>query len=112
MSWDRPSDQFLVYLERLSQACLEHDANEIDTLLRLRLASHLPRQILDELEFFRRAKDRTHRAPLRILRHLHKMRHLAAAAPDPRQLLFPLRDATRSLPQANGASRRRAGRRR
>jgi len=112
MTWDRPTDQFLVYLERLSQACLEHDVAEIDKLLRLRLASHLPRQVLDELEYFRRSRGRTHRAPLRILRHLHKMRHLAASAPDPHQLLFPLRDATRSLPPASDAGRRRAARRR
>src|SRR6185369_10920311 len=80
--WERPSEAFLAFLERLSQACLEHDRKELDKLLRLRFASHLPRAVLDELEYFRRAKTGTLRAPLRVLRYLHQLRQLAQTPPD------------------------------
>lgn len=113
MNWDRPTVRFLVYLERLSQACIAHDSAELEKLLRLRLSSHLPRAVLDEVEFFRRAGGATLRAPLRLMRHLHKMRQLAASAPEPTpQLILAMPDATRSIRPANGASRRRVARRR
>ena len=115
MNWDRPTLRFLVYLERLSQACIAHDADEIDKLLRLHLSSHLPRAVLDEVEFCRRTGSATLRAPLKVMRHLHKMRQLAAAAAEPTptpQLSLAMPDARRSTRPGSAASRRRVVRRR
>lgn len=117
MNWDRPTLRFLVYLERLSQACIAHDSDELEKLLRLHLSSHLPRAVLDEVEFFRRAGSATLRAPLKVMRHLHKMRQLAASAAEPTpastpQLTLAMPDARRSVRPGNAAGRRRVVRRR
>lgn len=112
MDWERPSDRFLAYLERLSAACVARDREELDKLLRLRLSSHLPRSVLDELEFFRRARASNLRAPLKLMRHLHKMKQLAEAPPTlaaRTQLPLELRERDVSAPVA--PTRRRAAKR-
>ena|SRR5690348_16333731 len=111
MEWERPSEAFLAYLERLSQACLEHDRKELDKLMRLRLSSHLPRVVLDELEYFRRVKNGSLRAPLRLLRYLHQVRQLAQSPPDRAQLPLDLRTARRSGRRGTVSVLRRAARR-
>jgi hypothetical protein len=111
MDWDRPSEGFLAYLERLSQACLEHNRKELDKLLRLRLSSHLPRAVLDELEYFRQARAGSLRAPLRVLRYLHQLRQLAQAPPEPSQLSLDLRKRSRQAPPMAATRRRRPSRR-
>lgn len=121
MDWERPSEAFLAYLERLSQAALERDRKELDKLLRLRMSSHLPRVVLDEVEYFRRTKGSL-RAPLRLLRYLHQVRQLAEspAPAEPAQLALDLRKPSRnplvftarSVRRESGAGRQRAGRRR
>jgi hypothetical protein len=99
MNWERPSDTFLAYLERLSAACVARDRQELDKLLRMRLSSHLPRAILDELEFFRRAKSSNLRAPLKLMRYVHQMKQLATApASDDGQLGLELRERDLSAP--------------
>jgi hypothetical protein len=92
MDWERPSDRFLAYLDRLSQACVERDHDQLDKLLRMRLASHLPRAVLDEMEFFRRTRTSSLRAPLKLMRYHHKMRQLVTAPRDEHQLGFELRE--------------------
>jgi hypothetical protein len=109
--WDRPSEGFLAYLERLSQACLEHDRKELDKLLRLRASSHLPRAVLDELEYFRRARSGTLRAPLRVLRYLHQLRQLAQQPPESAQLSLELKRRSRPAPPSAATRRRRPSRR-
>lgn len=111
MDWDRPSEGFLAYLERLSQACLEHDRKELDKLLRLRASSHLPRVVLDELEYFRRARAGSLRAPLRVLRYLHQLRQLAENPPQRSQLSFDLKQQSRPVPPSAVSRRRRPSRR-
>jgi hypothetical protein len=111
MDWERPSEGFLAYLERLSQACLEHDRKELDKLLRLRVSSHLPRAVLDELEYFRRARAGTMRAPLRVLRYLHQLRQLAQQPPERVQLSLDLRKRSRPAPPSAATRRRRPSRR-
>ncbi len=111
MDWERPSEGFLAYLERLSQACLEHDRKELDKLLRLRLSSHLPRAVLDELEYFRRARGGSMRAPLRVLRYLHQVRQLAEKPPEQTQLSLDLRKRGRPAPPSAATRRRRPSRR-
>lgn len=113
MSWDRPTERFLVYLERLVAACVARDAAELDKLQRLNVSSHLPRGVREEVEYFRRAGD-TLRAPLKLMRHVHKMRQLAVAestTTQPAQLPLPLPDATRSARPKTAADRRRVVRR-
>ena len=109
--WERPSEGFLAYLERLSQACLERDRKELDKLLRLRASSHLPRAVLDELEYFRRARGVSLRAPLRVLRYLHQLRQLAQRPPERAQLSLDLRKRSRPAPPS-AATRRRLTERR
>ena len=92
MDWERPSDRFLAYIDRLAAACVQHDREQLDKLLRMRLSSHLPRAVLDELEFFRRAKIEGLRAPLKLMRYQHQMRQLATAPADQHQLGFELRE--------------------
>lgn len=115
MDWERPSEGFLAYLERLSQACLEHDRRELDKLLRLRAASHLPRAVLDELEYFRRARAGGLRAPLRVLRYLHQVRQLAQQPPartsERAQLSLELSKRNRPVPPSAATRRRRPSRR-
>ena len=111
MDWERPSDRFLAYLERLAAACVSRDREELDKLMRMRLSSHLPRAVLDELEFFRRAKAGNLRAPLKTMRFVHQMRQLASAESERTQLQLELRERELSAPPENSARRRSAPRR-
>ena len=110
MDWERPSDRFLAYLERLAAACVARDRLELDKLMRMRLSSHLPRAVLDELEFFRRSREGNLRAPLKTMRYVHQMRQLASAEIERTQLQLELREREFSAPPEN-AARRRAPRR-
>jgi len=98
MDWERPSERFLAYLERLSEAAIAREREELDKLLRMRLSSHLPRAILDELEFIRRAKSSNLRAPLKLMRYVHQMKQLATAPRDTKQLPLELREREISAP--------------
>ena len=111
MDWEHPSEAFLAYLERVSQACLEHDRKELDKLLRLRASSHLPRAVLDELEYFRRARAGSLRAPLRVLRYLHQLRQLAQLPAEKTQWSLDLKRQSRPLPPSAATRRRRPSRR-
>jgi hypothetical protein len=111
MDWERPSDRFLAYLERLAAACVSRDREELDKLMRMRLSSHLPRAVLDELEFFRRAREGNLRAPLKTMRFVHQMRQLASAESERTQLQLELRERELSAPPENAARRRSAARR-
>jgi hypothetical protein len=106
MDWERPSDRFLAYLERLAAACVSRDHDEMDKLMRMRLSSHLPRAVLDELEFFRRAKAGNLRAPLKTMRFVHQMRQLASAETERTQLQLELREREMSAPPESAARRR------
>lgn len=110
MDWERPSERFLAYLERLAAACAARDRDELDKLMRMRLSSHLPRTVLDELEFFRRAKAGNMRAALKTMRFVHQMRQLASAEGERTQLQLELRERGMSAPPES-ASRRRSTRR-
>jgi hypothetical protein len=95
MLWSAPSDRFLAYLDRLAAAAVSRDRGEMDKLMRMRMSSHLPQAVLDELEYFRRARDENLRAPLKLMRFVHQMRQLASAPPADRpQLGLDLRERT------------------
>lgn len=102
MDWERPSERFLAYLDRLAAACVARDRDEVDKLMRMRLSSHVPRAVLDELEFFRRAREANLRAPMKLMRYVHKMKQLATAQSEKDQLPLELRerDVTTPLPPA------------
>ena len=110
MDWERPSDRFLAYLDRLSEACIARDSEQLDKLLRMRLSSHVPRAIMDEMEFFRRARGENLRAPLKLMRYVHQMKQLATAPQEQTQLPLELRerDVTAPVPDTR---RRPAARR-
>jgi hypothetical protein len=110
MDWERTSERFLAYLDRLAAACIARDPADVDKLLRMRLSSHLPRAILDEMEFFRRARGGNLRAPLKLMRYVHQMRQLATAPSDPTQLPLELRE--REVAPALNETRRRTPTRR
>lgn len=111
MDWERPSDRFLAYLERLAAACVSRDRGELDKLMRMRLSSHLPRAVLDELEFFRRAKEGNLRAPLKTMRYVHQMRQLASEETERTQLQLGLREREMAAPPESSARRRASVRR-
>jgi hypothetical protein len=100
MDWERPSDRFLAYLERLSEACVARDRETLDKLMRMRFSSHVPRAVLDELEFFRRAKDTNLRAPMKLMRYVHQMKQLATAPMEQTQLGLGLREREVAAPVA------------
>lgn len=110
MNWERPSERFLAYLDRLSRACIARDKSELDKLMRMRLSSHLPRAVLDEMEFFRRSRAENMRAPLRLMRYVHQMRQLATAPQEKTQLGLDLRERDVADPVA-GTRRRLTPRR-
>jgi hypothetical protein len=105
MDWERPSERFLAYLDRLAAACIARDRGELEKLMRMRLSSHVPRAVVDELEFFRRATPANLRAPLKLMRYVHKMRQLAAAPVDESQLPLELRERDVAPPPASKASK-------
>lgn len=112
MDWERPSERYLAYLERLSQACVSRERDQLEKLLRMRLSSHLPRNVRDELEFFRRASPDNLRAPLKLMRYVHLMRQLASAPAEQRpQLSLSLRERDVAPPTSTPLTRRRAARR-
>ncbi|MGH7637299.1 MAG: hypothetical protein ACREOK_06570 [Gemmatimonadaceae bacterium] len=106
MDWERPSDRFLAYLERLAAVCVSRDRDELDKLMRMRMSSHLPRVVLDELEFFRRARAGNLRAPLKTMRYVHQMRQLASAETERTQLQLELRERELSAPPGSATRKR------
>lgn len=98
MDWERPSERFLAYLDRLATACVARDRDEVDKLMRMRLSSHVPRAVLDELEFFRRARETNLRAPMKLMRYVHKMKQLATVRAEQDQLPLELRERDVSTP--------------
>jgi hypothetical protein len=112
MDWERPSERFMAYLDRLSTACIDRDRELLEKLMRMRLASHLPRAILDEMEFFRRAKPSNMRAPLKLMRYVHQMKQLATAPHHTEKTQLPLELRERDVAAPLSETRRRsAGRR-
>lgn len=103
MSWEAPSDRFLAYLDRLAAAAVARDRAGMDKLMRMRMSSHLPRAVLDEIEYFRRSRAENLRAPLKLMRFVHQMRQLAALPEVVKpQLGLELREREISAPPAPG----------
>jgi len=70
--------RFLAYLEQIEAAVLAHEPLRITALLRKRTATHLPREVREELLVLSRASRDSLRAPIRFLRFQHRMQQLAS----------------------------------
>jgi hypothetical protein len=99
-----PLTQFRLYLEKIEEAVLERDALSITALLRKRTATHLPRNVREELLVISRLGRTTLRAPVRFLRFQHRMAQLAAGG---EPLLTAQTELQLDAPVPAGAIRRR-----
>jgi hypothetical protein len=68
---------FLRYLDGVAHAALARDAMSITALLRKRTATHMPREVREELLMLSRAPRDSLRAPVQFLRFQHRMTQLA-----------------------------------
>jgi hypothetical protein len=74
-----PLASFLAYLEEIEHAVLAREALRITALLRKRTATHLPREVREELLALSRAPRESLRAPVRFLQFQHRMTQVALA---------------------------------
>jgi hypothetical protein len=72
-----PLNLFLAYLAEIEQTLLNRNWIQLNTLLRKRRSSHLPREVREELVFLTRSPRESLRAPVRFLRFQHRMTQLA-----------------------------------
>src|SRR5258708_5038634 len=72
-----PLRRFLDYLGEIEQALMRRDAMGVTALLRKRTATHLPREVREELLAVSRASRESLRAPVQFLRFQHRMTQLA-----------------------------------
>src|SRR5262249_62109548 len=70
--------KFLRYLGEIEEALSAHEPLRITALLRKRTATHLPREVREELLMLSRASRDSLRAPVRFLRFQHRMHQLAS----------------------------------
>jgi hypothetical protein len=69
--------KFLADLDEIERAVMRRDALAITALLRKRTATHLPREVREELLLLSRASRDNLRAPVRFLRFQYRMTELA-----------------------------------
>jgi hypothetical protein len=69
--------RFLAYLVEIEHALVRRDAMGVTALLRKRTATHMPREIREELLMISRAPRESLRAPVQFLRFQHRMQQLA-----------------------------------
>ncbi|MGH7622482.1 MAG: hypothetical protein ACREMU_09105 [Gemmatimonadaceae bacterium] len=68
---------FLEYLDAIDRALTRRDSMDVTSLLRKRIATHLPREVREELIALAHAPRASLRAPVRFLRFQHRMTELA-----------------------------------
>jgi hypothetical protein len=66
-----------MYLSDIDNAVASRDALRISALLRKRIATHVPREVREELLAFTRQPRDSHRAPVQFLRFQYRMAQLA-----------------------------------
>lgn len=100
-----PLSRFLAYLRDIELALAHREPMRITALLRKRTATHLPREVREELLMVSRAPRATLRAPVQFLRFQHRMTELARGG----EALPTAQTALDLDPSGeNGAVRRRA----
>ncbi len=92
------------YLEQIEDAIVARDAMAVTSLLRKRTATHLPRDVREELLMISRLSRDSLRAPIRFLRFQYRMMQLAAGG---EQLLTAQTELQLDPPHRFGAVRRR-----
>lgn len=70
--------KFLTYLGEIEDAIMRRDAMRVTALLRKRTATHMPREVREELLMLSRQPRESLRAPVQFLRFQHRMTQLAA----------------------------------
>ena len=97
-------DQLLQHVEALFRAMERRDAIRVVWLLGDPLATHLPREVIEEVVALSRSPRDGLRAPLHLLRYYHRTKQLLdCAAPgvdDAAQLVLALGDAEGATPLA------------
>jgi hypothetical protein len=96
---------FLAYLVEIEQALMHREAMRVTALLRKRTATHLPREVREELLSLSRAPRESLRAPIKFLRFQHRMMQLAAGG----EPLPTAQTELRLEPLADAGSIRRRG---
>lgn len=102
-----PLQVFLIYLGEIEQSVLNRNWNQLAASLRKRAASHLPREVREELVLLTRSSRSSMRAPVQFLRFQYRMTQLAAAGGPmltaQTELAFPTEaaDAARRPPDPN-----------
>ncbi len=76
-------DALLAYLDRLYDAAVARQAHVVRSMLRTRMATHLPREVREDAVTVARAPGRSFRAPVRLLQYRHRMAELSRAEPIP-----------------------------
>lgn len=100
-----PMTRFLSYLREIELALSSREPMRVTALLRKRTATHLPREVREELLMLSRASRDSLRAPMQFLRFQHRMMMLAEGGED----LPAAQTELRLEPAArNGTIRRRA----
>src|SRR5579884_1501578 len=97
---------FRRYLDEIEHAVMQRDAMRITALLRKRTATHLPREVREELLLLSRAPRESLRAPVRFLRFQHRMAQLAAGGERLPTAQIELRLEGRTRRGPDGAIRR------
>ena len=100
-----PLAHFRLFLEDIEDAVLRHDAMRITSLLRKRTATHLPREVREELLAISRMTSHSLRAAVKFLRFQHHMTQLAVGG---ERMLTAQTELHLDSPAAAGTIRRRA----
>jgi hypothetical protein len=100
-----PLSRFLAYLREIELALSSREPMRITALLRKRTATHLPREVREELLMLSRSSRDSLRAPMQFLRFQHRMAQLAQGG---EALPTAQTELRFEAPAQNGAIRRRA----
>ncbi|MEO7086230.1 MAG: hypothetical protein ABI442_09410 [Gemmatimonadaceae bacterium] len=103
---------FLMYLSDVDNAVASRDALRITALLRKRIATHVPRDVREELLAFSRRSRDSHRAPVQFLRFQHRISQLADGGEPMMTAQGELALGGTESRSTAGAARRRDGERR
>ena len=97
--------RFLAYLHEIELAVASREPMRVTALLRKRTATHLPREVREELLMLSRSSRESLRAPIQFLRFQHRMAELAEGG---EALPTAQTELRFEVPAENGAIRRRA----
>lgn len=102
-----PSEALLVYVDRLYEAVASRDAAAVTRLLRMQIATQLPREVREDVLVTTRAPRDGFRAPMRLLQFRHRMMQLGSVqvGGSAGQLELELRPRSASARRTSASSR-------